>query len=62
VAVLRAGSHDELGATPYVILADGDGVEHYARFRAGVDLPSHGETVKLVHGERRAELLQTMGA
>jgi type IV secretory pathway VirD2 relaxase len=58
--VVRAGSHDELGATPYVIVADREGVEHYARLRTGTDLPTLGATVQLIHGERGAQLVQTM--
>lgn len=56
--VVRAGSHDELGATPYVIVADARGAEHYARLKPGAELPSRGEMVQLVQGERGAQLVQ----
>ncbi|MBI1196745.1 MAG: DUF3363 domain-containing protein [Phenylobacterium sp.] len=55
--VIRAGSHDELGATPYVIIADARGTEYYARLKPGAELPSKAETVQLVQGERGAQLI-----
>ncbi|MDP3406315.1 MAG: DUF3363 domain-containing protein [Brevundimonas sp.] len=33
--VVRIGFHDEAGATPFVIVRDRDGIEHYGRLRAG---------------------------
>lgn len=46
-AVVRAGHHDEAGATPWVIVRDGEGVEHYARLQAGSFLPERGAVVLL---------------
>lgn len=59
--VVRAGSHDELGSTPYLIVADRNGVEHYARLRAGADLPQIGASVTLIQGERGAEIARDLG-
>jgi type IV secretory pathway VirD2 relaxase len=59
--VVRAGAHDELGATPYLIVADRDGVEHYARLRAGADLPQAGVQVLLIQGERGVEIARGLG-
>lgn len=33
--VMKSGSHDELGASPWVIVRDSGGTEHYARLRPG---------------------------
>lgn len=33
--VVKAGSHDEAGSAPYVIVRDSTGLEHYARLRTG---------------------------
>lgn len=33
--VVKTGFHDEAGAAPFVVMRDGDGVEHYARLRTG---------------------------
>ena len=33
--VMKAGFHDELGASPFVVLKDAKGVEHYARLAVG---------------------------
>jgi type IV secretory pathway VirD2 relaxase len=33
--VVKTGSHDEAGTAPFVVVRDADGVEHYARIRAG---------------------------
>ncbi|MNU29721.1 hypothetical protein D3C71_181980 [compost metagenome] len=40
--VMKAGFHDELGASPYVVVRDRIGVEHYARLVVGSDLPAVG--------------------
>ena len=46
--VVRSGSHDELGALRYVIVRDGEGVEHYARLRFGQSAPDVGRTIELM--------------
>lgn len=55
--VVRAGSHDELGATPFILVRDSDGVEHYARLGAGRAAPDVGQTVDLVRTDRGAVVL-----
>ncbi len=55
--VVRAGSHDELGTAPYIVVRDSEGVEHYARLGAGRTAPDVGETVDLVRTDRGAVVL-----
>ena len=50
--VVRSGSHDELGATPFVIVRDPNGVEHYAKLSFGRAAPEVGRTVDLVRTDR----------
>lgn len=45
--VVKTGSHDEAGASPFVVLRDGDGIEHYARLRAGSPTLTAGKTATL---------------
>jgi type IV secretory pathway VirD2 relaxase len=45
--VMKAGFHDELGASPFVVLKDAKGVEHYARLAVGTALPSVGAQATL---------------
>ena len=45
--VMKAGFHDELGASPFVVLKDAKGVEHYARLAVGTTLPSVGAQATL---------------
>lgn len=45
--VMKAGFHDELGASPFVVLKDAKGVEHYARLAVGTALPSVGAQASL---------------
>ena len=52
--VVRAGSHDELGATPFVIVRAQDGVEHYARLAPGGCGPDVGRAIDLIRTERGA--------
>ncbi|MNN63445.1 hypothetical protein D3C81_1788240 [compost metagenome] len=40
--MMKVGFHDELGASPFVVLKDAKGVEHYARLAVGTGLPSVG--------------------
>jgi len=45
--VVKTGFHDEAGAAPFVVIRDGEGVEHYARMRAGSTGLKAGQTVSL---------------
>ncbi len=51
--VVLAGSHDELGASPFVVVRDKDGLEHYARLRTGSGIPATGAMLTL-EGSGRA--------
>lgn len=42
--VVKAGFHDEAGASPWMIVRDAQGVEHYARLRPGSDLGQVGRS------------------
>lgn len=56
--VVRRGSHDELGASPWVIVRDRDGAEHYARLSPGQTMPAAGRSVTLEPGPRGAKVLE----
>lgn len=45
--VMKTGFHDELGASPFVVLKDAQGVEHYARLAVGTAFPSVGAQATL---------------
>ena len=61
--VVKTGVHDELGAAPYVIVQDRDGVEHYARLRAGGPRLQLGKAVVLAPtGAGLAQVLRGRGA
>lgn len=45
--VVKSGFHDEAGASAFVVLRDQNGVEHYARLRAGSPFLTAGRTVTL---------------
>ncbi|HEX4708968.1 DUF3363 domain-containing protein [Phenylobacterium sp.] len=60
--VVRAGAHDELGATPFVIVRDRDGVEHYAKLSFGRDTPAVGRTVELARADRGVLVLGQAGS
>lgn len=45
--VVKAGFHDELGGSPYVVLQDAAGREHYARLGVGRAPPAVGRTLTL---------------
>jgi type IV secretory pathway VirD2 relaxase len=55
--VVRAGFHDEVGSTPYLVVRDRDGVEHYARLGVSQTAPEVGRTVELVQTERGLTVL-----
>lgn len=48
--VMKTGFHDEVGATPFMVVKDGDGIEHYARVKAGSQSFAVGEAVMLTPG------------
>ena len=60
--VVRSGLHDELGAEVFVIVRASDGVEHYARLRAGSAAPEAGRTVLLTMTDRGVALTSGMSA
>ncbi|MNI72540.1 hypothetical protein D3C73_1284890 [compost metagenome] len=62
--VMKAGFHDEAGATPFMIVKDGDGIEHYARLKLGSRPLAVGEAVMLMpssSGLARAAALKERG-
>ena len=48
--VVAMGFHDEAGATPWVVVRDREGMEHYARLRAGAAAMREGQSVGLAPG------------
>ena len=46
--VVKTGFHDEAGASPWAVVRDGSGVEHYARLRMGYAGVKIDQTVVLV--------------
>lgn len=50
--VVSSGCHDELGSSPWVVIRDDTGMEHYARLRAGTPRPEAGKTVQLALTDR----------
>ena len=49
--VVALGFHDEAGASPWVVVRDREGMEHYARLRPGTAAMREGQTVGLAPGE-----------
>ena len=45
--VVKSGFHDEAGTSPWMVVKDRDGIEHYARLRTGPPLAQTGRTVEL---------------
>jgi type IV secretory pathway VirD2 relaxase len=56
--VVRSGFHDELGATPYVVVRDAGGIEHYARLRLGASAPGLGSIVELAPTRGAAQVIE----
>ena len=46
-AVMKTGFHDELGASPYLVIRGVDGQEHYARLGTGALAPAVGKHITL---------------
>ncbi|MNY30641.1 hypothetical protein D3C86_1647550 [compost metagenome] len=44
---MKAGFHDELGVSPFAVVRDAQGVEHYARLAVGAALPAVGAPATL---------------
>ena len=59
--VVQAGRHDELGASPFVVIKDANDVEHYARLAAGTASPLHGKAVELMGSERGLAKINVLG-
>lgn len=60
--VTKAGHHDELGASPFVMVRDGQGAEHYARLSAGSALPAVGaQTTLAIDGRGLVKALPGIG-
>lgn len=57
--VVRSGAHDELGASPFVVVRDHAGVEHYARLGMGKLPPEVGASLTLIPGEAGVLALAT---
>lgn len=56
--VVRKGFHDELGASPFVVVRDRGGQEHYARLSLGASVPEPGAQIVLEAGARGARVLE----
>lgn len=56
--VVRKGFHDELGASPFVVVRDRSGMQHYARLSVGASVPEPGAQIVLEAGARGARVLQ----
>lgn len=62
--VMKAGFHDEAGVAPFMVVKDGDGIEHYARLKVGSRPLAVGEAVMLTpssDGLARAAALKGRG-
>lgn len=60
--VMKAGFHDELGVSPFVIVKDAQGVEHYARLTSGAASPSVGAQATLrVDARGLAQIVSGLG-
>ncbi|WP_374598868.1 DUF3363 domain-containing protein [Brevundimonas sp.] len=61
--VVTTGFHDEAGASPWAVVRDGDGVEHYARLRTGSPSLKAGQIAELrVSPTGLAQVLPTRGS
>lgn len=58
--VVQTGRHDEIGASPFVVVRDGDGVEHYARLAAGSSAPLLGKQIELNGSDRGLARVQSL--
>jgi hypothetical protein len=54
--VVRSGFHDELGAAPFLIVRDLNGIEHYARLALGQAPPVVGAELTVMRAGREVSL------
>lgn len=59
--VVRAGHHDELGASPFIVVRTGDGCEHYGRLAVGKSTPAIGKTVTVQADARGMATVLSLG-
>ena len=60
--VMKAGFHDELGVSPFAVVRDARGVEHYAQLAVGAALPTVGAQATLGMDARGvAQVIPGMG-
>ncbi len=60
--VVKTGFHDEAGASPWVMVRDREGTEHYARLRAGAEVKM-GKTITIEAGPSGlAQIVEGRGA
>lgn len=59
--VVQAGRHDEVGASPFVVVKDRAGMEHYARLAPGTTTPAVGKAVEILGTDRGVARLGTLG-
>ncbi len=50
--VVQAGRHDEVGTSPFVVVKDRAGMEHYARLAPGTTAPAVGKAVEILGTDR----------
>ncbi|OYW36147.1 MAG: type VI secretion protein [Brevundimonas sp. 12-68-7] len=58
--VVQAGRHDEVGASPFVVVKDRAGMEHYARLAPGTTTPAVGKAVEILGTDRGIARLGTL--
>jgi type IV secretory pathway VirD2 relaxase len=58
--VVQTGRHDEIGASPFVVVRDGNGVEHYARLASGSSAPPLGKQIELNGSDRGLASVQSL--
>ncbi|MEQ7154087.1 DUF3363 domain-containing protein [Brevundimonas aurifodinae] len=59
--VVQAGRHDEVGTSPFVVVKDRAGIEHYARLAPGTTAPAVGKAVEILGTDRGVARLGTLG-
>ena len=59
--VVQAGRHDEVGTSPFVVVKDRAGMEHYARLAPGTTTPAVGKTVEILGTDRGVARLGKLG-
>lgn len=59
--VVAAGRHDEIGASPFVVVKDQAQVEHYARLAAGRVAPEVGAAVELKGSDAGLAMVRAVG-